>query len=529
MAVVNVIPETLASFINYNDLVAAATKWGGDNGKWIKDILDKHQTWLAEEGIEGFQAAYDGFLKSVDDRDKERGDDVNHKLQVNYSQLIIDTIVDYMTGKPIVWTVEDAEGQAEKAIVEEYRKEITKRLKGETARRVMAEWLRQGSIAGYSALISWVDEKGRIEYDEFPAQEVIPVYDTNGRLQLVLRYYIVEDVEEGGNTLERTRVEVYDGKYVTYYISTDSGQGDGVEYHLDEAEIGTGNPIEHKAGRIPVAVFVNGTAARYEKRLKKNGTSDLGNGVMTLLEAYAHGLSDKANTVDRLLDQYLLLEGVDTDKEEVQKMRKNRAIALKHIGSKASFIAPIQDDDAVENYLTRVKDTIYEVTNIPKLTDLQGATATEIKMKYASLDIKAGKKELYFIEAIRQHIEITTDMLNYKRLLKAGLEAIAIYEILAGEQESKVPLYNPEWVSFTINRNLPQNFLEIANIVKALTGVVPDAYLYELLWFVEDPVAALKEMKKQKDEEAKREADAGINAMGFGDEFNNLDGKGGKE
>lgn len=511
MAVTNIVPESLAQAVGP---VNAAT-WGATNGKWLKDILDKHGSWLEDAKVVTFQQAYDGYLESIDLRDKARGDDTNHKLQVNYSQIVIDTVVDYLTGKPIIWTVEDQDKVADKAVLEAYRKDILKLLRGEEAQRVLAEQLRQGSIGGYSPIISWVDEKGNIDYDEFPIQEVIPVYDDRKRLQLVLRKYMIDVVNSGGELEQRERVEVYDERYVTFYLADESGEN----YELDESEVATGNPVEHRAGRIPVAIFTNGTAATYETRLKLNGTSDLGNGILSLLENYAAGMSDKANTVDYLLDQFLLLSGVDTDEGEVIKMRKARAIVLKAKESTAEFIAQTQDDASVEHHLDRVRDTIHDMGQIPKLGDLSGATATEIKVKYSALDIKAGKKELYFTSAIRQHIAVLTDMLNAKRLMEAGVEDT--YAVLTGEvpPPKSVVLYNPEWIAYTINRNLPQNYLEIAQIVSALAGKVPDIYLYELLWFIDDPVTALAEMKKQNDATAAANAAAATASLGFGGEF----------
>jgi SPP1 family phage portal protein len=517
MAVVNRVPETLATMqIGEGGITEAARKWAEDNGAWLKKVVDQHSSFLTESEVDKFQAAYDGLLEKIDERDKSRGDDINHKLQVDMAQLVIDTVVDYMTGKPITWTVEAADLPAEdkglKQTVEEFRKDILDLLRTENGQRVLAEMLRHGSIGGYSPILSWVDEDGNIDYDEFPIQESIPVYDNRGKLRLFLRKYVVSD-ETAENPIERIKVEVYDGKYVSFYVQNDTGDG----FQLDEDEVETGNPIKHFAGRIPVSVFVNGTPAKYEDRKKRVGTSDL-KAVFSLLENLAAGMSDKANTVDRLLDQFLLFENVTTTEDEVVKMRKARAIVLKGKESKASFLAPSQEDGAVENHLDRVEEMIHKTTQTPKLNDISGATATEIKIKYASLDIKAGKKELYFTQAIKDFIAVLTDLLNARRILEKNEDA-DVYAILTGKEQTSIPLYKPEWLQFTINRNLPQNFLEIAQIVATLVDIVPDSYLYELLWFIEDPVAALKEMKKQKDTAAKRQAEAGLGAMGFGGEF----------
>lgn len=517
MAVMNVIPETLVSF-TAQEVIPAAAVWGQENGIWIKDLIDRHKKYIEETGIEIYQAAYDGFFETVELREKSRGDGINNKLMPNYAQIVVDTPVDYLLGKPVIWAFEDKEGAADKETLEQYRKDLLALLEKEAGRQVMREQLTQGGIGGYSVILAWVDEKGNIDFDEFPIQETIPVYDLRGRLQLLIRYYPIESVETteaGARTLIKTRVEVYDDRYRTDYISNAAG----TEYYLDE-DPNQQNPIEHKAGRIPVSIFVNGSPARYEARIKKNGTSDLGNGVFSLLENLAHVISDKANTVDRLLDQFLKLKGVDVDEGDVVRMVKARAIALKSKDSDAEFIAPQQEDTAVEHHIDRLLEMIHDTTGTPRMNEIAGATATEIKMKYAGLDIKAGKKELYFTSAVKQLVAILTDLLNAKRLVDSGAAMETVYEILAAPDEYKgnVKLYRPEWVTFTLNRNLPQNFAEIATIFGQLYGKVPDFYLYELLWFIEDPAAALKDMDKQKKEAVK----AAQKAV-FGEEFTRID------
>ena len=320
MAVTSKAPSTIAQLG-----ILAAPNWAKDNGAWLKRIIDQHKADLKEAQVETYQAAYDGELKTIIDRKRARGDGTEYKIQVNLAQVIIDTPVDYMLGKPPVWTVEDPEGVldtetgelSERQIVIDYRKDIIKLLTTEDAQRVLSEQLRQGGISGQSVIISWVDEKGNIDYEEYPVQECISVMDTRGRLIMLIRHYQDEVLNaDGVSTTIRTRVEVYDDKYITYYVSTDAG--DSFELDSREADFSKlvasdeenglyvyeGNPVPHLAGRIPVSLFINGQAASYKKRIKRAGTSDLGNGVLSILEALAHGVSDKAALAEYLQDQY---------------------------------------------------------------------------------------------------------------------------------------------------------------------------------------------------------------------------------
>jgi SPP1 family phage portal protein len=534
MAVVGIIPKLLADQPTIEAARAAAQAWVTENNAWIREQIEKHRAFLKESEIEKYQQAYDGFLESIKDREKGRGDDVNHKVQATMAGLVIDFVVDYMLGKAMVWAFEDKKDDSKEkaALLDEYREELLGLLETEEGQRVLREMLTQGSVAGYWAAMCWVDEEGNIDYEDFPVQEVIPIYDSRGRLRLVIRFYDAEIIQAGEAQARLiTKAEIYDQRYAMFLAN----DGSGTDFALDAGEApAEGQPavFEHRAARIPVSVFLNGTPATYSERKKKAGVSDLAGGIFDLVEEYAHVMSDKANTVDRLQDAFLVFLGAtlgNTKNEaegEVLAMRKARAIALKNIQSDAKFIAPPQDDTAVENHLDRVRDTLHEKAFIPKLSDLSGATATEIKVKYAGVDIKAGKKEVYFTGAVKRLIQILTDFINGKRLDAAKVPAERIYEIITGNAKppGSVQLFTADWVQFTFNRNMPQNYLEIAQVVAQLAGIVPDSYLYELLWFIPDPQAALDEMKKQKEQAAKEAAAA----IGFGGEFGDT-GAGGKK
>lgn len=508
MAVSNYIPQTLAEMTVVNK--AVAERWIKDNAAWVATMIEKHTAWIKDTDVSMYQAAYDGELEEIEKRTKARDGGTENKLISNYVQIIVDTLVDYMLGKSPIYTVEDPdqddEETEEREIITEYRKKIMKLLQNKALLEFSA-LLRELCISGYGSIIVWVDETGAIDYKEYPVDEIVPVYDGRGRLRLVMRKYTV-DVWENGGEVTKYRLEVYDKRYVTYYI----GESEGT-YSLDPAETVTGNPIEHYAGRIPVVVCQNQLPAKYEERIKGYGKSDLAYGVVPLSVAYCHGVSDKANLMEYLQDQYLCLTGVDVDENEVLKMRKARALALKNKESKADFIAQSQDDNAVENGLTRMKNDIFDTTNTPRLSELEGATATEIRMKYSGLDIKAGKKEPLLIQAFTQFLSILTDLLNTQKLIADGAQT-GTYETITTPEliELRDDLYQSEWVSVTISRNLPQNNKELADIVAELADIVPDSYLYELLWFIDDPQKALEEMKAQKKEASKNS----LTAIGYG-------------
>lgn len=506
MAVSTKIPQTLQQATAGSLATKAdAETWISNNQAWVSDIIAKHDAWIKDANIDILQAAYDGELDEIAKRQRARDGGTENKLVADYIQPIIDTLVDYMLGKSPVYTIEDPDQEDddtdESTIVAEYRKKIMKLLK-EKSLSCFSSVLRSGCVSGFGGAICWVDEKGQIDYDEYPVQELIPVYDGRRVLRLVIRRYEADG--DNGNTV--TKLEVYDDRYIMYF------SGSTNNFAVDPDEEDTENPIEHKAGHIPVAIYQNQLPASYKERVKGYGKSDLSYGALDLIVAYCHGISDKANLMEYLQDQYLLLTGVDVDEGEVIKMRKARALALKDKESKAAFIAQDQADGAIENGLTRQKNDLYDTTNTPRLSELSAATATEIKMKYSGLDIKAGKKEPSLVQFIKNFVAILTDFVNTQKLIEQG--ETNTFEIVSDPAaiEDRVDLYQSEWLEMTITRNLPQNYEELANIVSTLSDIVPRSYLYELLWFIDDPQKALEEMKA---EEEKSQASS-LTAIGLG-------------
>jgi SPP1 family phage portal protein len=533
MAVVSVLPITLGRMEGAPNPEA----WVKDNGGWIKDLITDHKRLLTD--IEMYQGYYDGDGWKILKKTPKREDDPNNKIVPNYAAIIIDFAVNYMVGKPVKVTVDPPKttggaDTVDEAVLDEYRNALNKVLWDNSADAVFRELAKQGGVAGQDYIIAWLDENGDINFDEFPANECLAVYDMRGRLQLLIRYYTIEDMTSG-EKVERTRVEVYDEKYITYYIQ----KGES-EFILDDTEIdpdtGEGNPVRHFCNGIPAAVFINKLPANAKKRLQRVGVSDLGGGVITLLDEYAKILSGSADRNDYFADPYLKMVGVDVNQADVLTMRKARAITTKAAKTEAEidFISWDQEVEAVEKHADRVKNTIYEVTCTPRLDNLTGATATEIKMKYAGLDIKVSEKEVYFAKALYRLMEVVTDMLNAKRLEENGQkDPEKIWQYIRGKDdagnpvEAPITLFNSDWLTLTFTRSLPQNYGEIVDMVVQLIDKVPDEDLYALLWFVEDPQDVIDRMKAQRKARAKEAAeymfdvgneDEGQGAGGTGEE-----------
>lgn len=187
MAVSSYIPQTLAEMKKVNQVTAE--RWIKDNASWVAAMVAKHDSWIKDNAVDLYQAAYDGELDEIEQRDKARDGGTENKLISNYVQIIIDTLVDYMLGKSPIYTVEDPdqddEETEEREIITEYRKKVMKLLK-DKAQGEFSDLLRDMCIGGFGSIIVWVDEKGNIDYSEYI---IAGIWCTVGLMLLIAKKY----------------------------------------------------------------------------------------------------------------------------------------------------------------------------------------------------------------------------------------------------------------------------------------------------------------------------------------------------
>ena len=126
---------------------------------------------------------------------------------------------------------------------------------------------------------------------------------------------------------------------------------------------------------------------------------------------------------------------------------------------------------------------------VPDLTDESfAANASGVAMRYKLLGMEqlTAIKERWFREGLRSRL----------RLYAHFLDVLAVARL------------DPETVEMTFTRSLPVNETEVAQMVAQLDGLAPRRTLLAQLPFIEDVEEAMQELDAQKDEDAKRQAEA---------------------
>ena len=143
----------------------------------------------------------------------------NKHITNAFHRVLVDQKVSYLIGRKPVIKI-DYKSNMEKD--EDFEREIED-FTGEEFNEVLQELLTGASNKGCEALHVYYDENGKLRYCIIPADEIIPIYDSQygKELEQLIRYYDTV-VIRNGNKYIRKRVEWWTKDKVTYFIEDDS-------------------------------------------------------------------------------------------------------------------------------------------------------------------------------------------------------------------------------------------------------------------------------------------------------------------
>ncbi|MCL2188440.1 MAG: phage portal protein [Defluviitaleaceae bacterium] len=422
------------------------------------EMIAAHDTAGMAEGIRYYNNESDIINRKMfyfDAQGRQIEDDTkeNHKLVNNWHKLLVDQKVSYLVGKPMVFAVDNAKAEAS----EEFSKKIDLLL-GEVWDDTVADVATNASNKGLEWLHIYIDKNGHYKYVIIPAEEVIPVYDSDHKQSLggVLHYYIVS--VEGK---PRYRAEWWTRETVTVFIENNSGG-----FELDGGE--SANPAPHFAqkgtgrgwGKIPFIEFPNNSMRAGDLSVTK-----------TLIDEYDRGISDFANNVAEIQELVTILRGYEgTNLAEFRhNLRHFKTIKVRPGNDsgvdKLEFNIPVEAKAAL---LDRLEDNIFMFgQGVNTKSDNFGNSPSGISLEflYTLLDLKASMMERKFRRAVKRMIWFTTQYINmeYNRS------------------------YDSQTVSVTFRKNMVQNVSEIVKTLKDSRDMISDETIVALHPMIETP------------------------------------------
>lgn len=406
----------------------------------IRRFVDSFSLEVARyEKLNNYYLARNVAISEYEKSDKTAPN--NHVINA-YAKYITDVLTGYFVGQPIAYTSKDGGERLLELLTDIYN------YNDEQAENMALA--KGASINGIAYELMYADSDSNIRFANVPASEMFVVYDMS-----------IED-----NVCHAVRVYSYGKKkYVQVYDSTTvrTFDYDGGMILLSEEP--------HYWGDVPVIVYEN----------NNEGLGDF-EPVISLIDAYDKLQSNTLNDMEQFTDAYLKLRNMSgTTAEDLALMRKQKAILLDDDGE-ADWLVKSVNDAWVENYKNRINADIHKFSFTPDLTDEQFAgSASGVALRY----------KLMGMEQIR-----ATKERGFKKGLQRRIELICNRLALTNSVE--------DWrtIDMKFNNTLPQNLLELSQIVGNLSPYLSNETLLSLLYFVDDPQAELERKEAEQEEQA---------------------------
>ena len=406
------------------------------------------------------------YLKTVEHVDNTK---TNNKLSHNYHRIIIDQKVSYIVGNPIIFSSEDEKAQ------EALNAEL-----GMKFDDIANQWVKGASEKGVEWLHIYFNSKGNLDYVIMPAEQIIPIYDSQYNAELIelVRYYPFEFVNPDGSVEVRYKAEWWDKEKVTFWV-----QDDESNFKLDpDKEV---NPRKHwyrvendarpdqregkSWGRVPFIPLKNNDESLPDLNMYK-----------ALIDDYDLHTSDMSNNLADVQDVVWVLKGYQgTDLYEfMTNLKAFKAIKLSEEGGADTITADIPIE-AREAHLKRLEEDIYTFAMALNIkTDRFGNSPSGIALKflYSLLDMKAN---------------------TLIRKMKNALMDF-IWFIVTGINERDNTKYDPEKFTFTFNKTMIFNEAEKIDSAQKSKGVISDETIISNHPWVDNVEQELEKVKKDE-------------------------------
>ncbi len=411
----------------------------GLSGKLLQGTLNEHLRRLTE--LTRLRQLYDG---QGDILHRQRAEGLpNARLSHGFGRYIVTVASSYLMGGDVAYTRQDGEScPALEQLLRAYRDCDVQSADMELA--------KHASLYGRGVEVVYADEKTRPRTAVLDPRSAFVVYgeDVSHR---PLFGVSVRPVQSEGGAMQGWEGTVYtDHETLTFRAR-------------EAARLLTGAPVNrqpHYFGGVPMVEYWN----------NEDEQSDL-ECVESLVEAYDLLQSDRVNDWEQRVDALLLLYGAQLSVDErgrspAQQLRQDKLLYLPDRDAGAEYLTPGQTGGDGEVLRLALERDIHKFSMVPDLSDEHfggNLSGVAIKYKLMGLEQLTRLKERWFREGLRERMRLFSHFLAVKGGRELDTDQVRMY----------------------FRRTLPVDNLETAQMVRTLSGMVPDKVLVSQLPFME--------------------------------------------
>jgi SPP1 family phage portal protein len=371
----------------------------------------------------------------------------NTKVVTNHAKYITNINTGYLLGNPVIYKVLDENRDIDN-ILEQYGQQSIADLDVELAKEI--------SIFGKQYELIY-NNKNNIRSKTIDVRQAVCIYDDTVEHNKL--YGIVYSLKKKRISGGLDKVTIYTDKEIYQDCVTEDGN---VRIPSD--------PIKHNFKQVPLIEYINNR--------EEQGDFEQ---VIPLIDAYNLLQSDRINDKQQLVESILLGYGTSLTPKQRSDLEKNRMLFDLPIKGEATieYLTKNLDETQVNILRSNIEDDIHKISLTPNMSDENFAgnsSGVALAYKLLPFDQNIKNKERFFEKGLMERIQLYN---NYLTSLNKGVD-LETYQVDA-----------------VFNRNLPQNILEISQIVNNLRGIVDDETLISQIPFVENPKESIKLAKEQ--------------------------------
>ena len=415
----------------------------------IQKYIKKHSALIGRyRKLQDYYLGNHAILESgAADKDKD------NKLVHAYPKYITDFNTGFFMGQSVKYVAAALDEEEDDKFLEEYQK-ICNHNNEAKENLTLAKTC---SIKGEAYELLWIDDNAQVRFKAIEPDNAFLIYDMSieDNVKFGIRYY-----SEKVDNVTTTYAYLYDDKAM-YLYSDESSNG---VFKLEEVK-------PHPFGSVPLIQFKN------NKELQGDFEQ-----VISLIDAYNREQSNTLNDMDQFSDAYLALINYGaTDEEDIQKMNERRVLLLDSDGD-AKWVVKDVNDSWVENFKLRTNKDIHKFSFTPDFADESFGTnlpGVSLRLKLLTAEELRNTKEMYFRESLSNRMDLIACYLNI----------VNNDEVVRNQ------------IQMQFSDSLPQNILELTQIIQNLSQDVSTETRLSLLPFIENPA---DEMEKKADEEQEK-------------------------
>lgn len=403
----------------------------------LKKCIEKHTA----ESTKRYAVLKDAYMTKyeIDDMPAKDSWKPDNRLKFNFAKYIVDTMNGFFIGNPIKLSVDEGDEEVSQYLefLDQYNDQDDNN----------AELSKICSIYGSGYEMYYVDELGNVGITYLNPMECFMIVD-DSILQRE-RYFVRVFKDEEGDVCG----SVADSQTIRWFKL--------------KGKIEWGDEKVHGFDGVPATEFV--------ENAERQGIFEP---VMSLINAYNKGMSEKANDVDYFADAYLKILGPYLDENDTKNIRENRIINFDGDAKEiiVEFLQKPDGDVTQEHLLDRLERLIFQLSMVANISDENFGASSGIALKYKlqSMSNLEKTKERKFTSGMNRR-----------------------YKIIFSNPVNQ--MHADDWVKIHMHftPNIPANLLEETQIVQNLQGLVSQETYLKILSIVDDVKAEIDRMVEE--------------------------------